>query len=371
MAKWKSRTVTSDASRSEADQHGPQRRNGPSSSRLAVVESWRSDLRTEHRPGVWRAVGGLEIAEFVENDALSPSDADAHPSCRIDAWRLILQLEGRSVLTHGGTTFRLETGDLILVEGGTPPRRCGSEQSRMIVVHLPRPLLQARLPTRSPAPPCVIDGRDGIAMMLGKMAYSMLLSAAPFYKREEAGVRDAIVHLVTAAYCARRDTCRDHDLASGAKHQQLRGAFTRNWLSLQRSIEALLTDPSLSPATVAAMNRMSTRHLHRLLKQAGTSFTAYVRTRRLEQCRDDLADPTLGKLPLTEIAYRWGFNDSSHFSRCFKAAFGCTAREFRARETGARPLPVQNRDNALCAASETFAADVHKRDRSPFAEDGA
>ena len=55
------------------------------------------------------------------------------------------------------------------------------------------------------------------------------------------------------------------------------------------------------------------------------------------------------QLPLTEIAYRWGFNDSSHFSRSFKAAFGCTAREFRARETGARPQTIHRRDDEPCA----------------------
>lgn len=117
---------------------------------------------------------------------------------------------------------------------------------------------------------------------------------------------------------------------------------------LRQSIEAFLSDPALCPARVAATHRISTRHLHRLFKQAGTSFSGYVRSRRLERCRDDLADPRLEGLPLTEIAYRWGFSDSSHFSRCFKVAFGCTAREFRAGENCAREMRTQ----AGCTDSE-------------------
>ncbi|MDD5581131.1 MAG: AraC family transcriptional regulator [Methylobacter sp.] len=29
------------------------------------------------------------------------------------------------------------------------------------------------------------------------------------------------------------------------------------------------------------------------------------------------------------MAFRWGFNDSAHFSRVFKQQFGCSPREFR------------------------------------------
>jgi AraC-like DNA-binding protein len=32
---------------------------------------------------------------------------------------------------------------------------------------------------------------------------------------------------------------------------------------------------------------------------------------------------------LTRIAFRWGFNDSAHFSRAFTAEYGVTPREYR------------------------------------------
>jgi AraC-like DNA-binding protein len=37
-------------------------------------------------------------------------------------------------------------------------------------------------------------------------------------------------------------------------------------------------------------------------------------------------------LTITEIASRVGFKDPSHFSRAFKALYGCSPAEFRKRE---------------------------------------
>jgi Helix-turn-helix domain len=39
-------------------------------------------------------------------------------------------------------------------------------------------------------------------------------------------------------------------------------------------------------------------------------------------CRRDLADATLRRDSITSIAFRWGFSESSSFSRAFRNAFG-------------------------------------------------
>jgi len=45
--------------------------------------------------------------------------------------------------------------------------------------------------------------------------------------------------------------------------------------------------------------------------------------------RADLCDPALRHRTISDLAFSWGFVDASHFSRAFKARFGCTAREVR------------------------------------------
>jgi AraC-like DNA-binding protein len=103
------------------------------------------------------------------------------------------------------------------------------------------------------------------------------------------------------------------------------------WARIQRAIESRLGDPNLSPGDIAASLGVSTRHLHRLFSGADLTVGEWIRCRRLQRCRADLASPRLRDRTITEIALFWGFSDSSHFSRCFKSEFGLSARAFRKR----------------------------------------
>jgi AraC-like DNA-binding protein len=94
-------------------------------------------------------------------------------------------------------------------------------------------------------------------------------------------------------------------------------------------IDSHLPDASLSPALIAAATGISVRHLHRIFAARGCTVTEWIRERRLERCRTDLADPALRDRYITDIAFFWGFSDSAHFSHCFRQAFGVSPREFR------------------------------------------
>jgi AraC family transcriptional regulator, positive regulator of tynA and feaB len=93
-------------------------------------------------------------------------------------------------------------------------------------------------------------------------------------------------------------------------------------------VDANIADPELSPTKVAAHFRISPRYLHKLLEESGKSFGRVVLERRLERSATDIlaAGPHTA---ISEVAYRWGFNDLSHFSRTFRQRYGCSPSEFR------------------------------------------
>ncbi|UZR27763.1 helix-turn-helix domain-containing protein [Methylococcus mesophilus] len=80
---------------------------------------------------------------------------------------------------------------------------------------------------------------------------------------------------------------------------------------------------------VASGVGLSSRYVNELFQAEGTSLMRHVWQRRLEQCRRDLMDPVRSGCSLSEIAFRWGFNDLSHFSRAFKLRFGCSPNGYR------------------------------------------
>jgi AraC-like DNA-binding protein len=83
----------------------------------------------------------------------------------------------------------------------------------------------------------------------------------------------------------------------------------------------------ITPASIAEAHGVSVRTVYRVFGSSGDTVAAHVRQRRLLRARTELAT---GSQPITVIAQHWGFSDSSHFARAFRAQFGTSPRAFRA-----------------------------------------
>ena len=71
-------------------------------------------------------------------------------------------------------------------------------------------------------------------------------------------------------------------------------------------------------------------YLDKLFEAQGVSTWQYIRNKRLDRCRRDLADPRLATESILTIASGWGFANAAHSSRSFSRAFGESPRDFRA-----------------------------------------
>jgi AraC-like DNA-binding protein len=94
-------------------------------------------------------------------------------------------------------------------------------------------------------------------------------------------------------------------------------------------IDAALAEPGLSPRSIAAALHVSVRTLHSAFAPAGASVSETIRGKRLERCRQDLADPAFGSWRVSDIGSRWGFVSHSHFTAAFREAYGATPSAFR------------------------------------------
>ncbi|MFF2614022.1 helix-turn-helix domain-containing protein [Kitasatospora sp. NPDC058046] len=113
----------------------------------------------------------------------------------------------------------------------------------------------------------------------------------------------------------------------------------RSTASLERVKDHILRnlhDPDLRPSTIAEANFMSVRFLHKLFHLEGTTVSSWIRAQRLERCSRDLLRPVAAELGIAGIARRWGFANSSHFSRAFRAAYGMPPRDWQLGNNPAR-----------------------------------
>jgi len=98
-----------------------------------------------------------------------------------------------------------------------------------------------------------------------------------------------------------------------------------------RFIHENLDHTELGPTLIAKSFHISTRYLHLLYAENEMSVSNLILNKRLEQCRRQLVHFGNAKDNITNIAFQWGFNDSSHFSKVFKKKYGVTPKEYRER----------------------------------------
>ena len=104
---------------------------------------------------------------------------------------------------------------------------------------------------------------------------------------------------------------------------------------LLSAIDEDLQDPCLGPGRLAERLGISVSYVHALARRSGQSVMSTIIARRLDACREALRDPTWARRSITDIAFAWGFQDASHFSRRFHARFGQTPSAWRTTDPAA------------------------------------
>ena len=100
-------------------------------------------------------------------------------------------------------------------------------------------------------------------------------------------------------------------------------------MRVRRFVEQHLSNPELTPATIAEALRLSPRYINQLLQAEGTSLGRLIWKRRLESIAADLHNAALSGRSISAIALSRGFRDFSHLSKAFRQRFGMSPREYR------------------------------------------
>ncbi|WP_344669312.1 helix-turn-helix domain-containing protein [Catenulispora yoronensis] len=259
---------------------------------------------------------------------LSSVEANAHTVRRTprtiassdrDYFKIGLQVRGYCVLTQDGREAPLTPGDFAVYDTTRPYSLSFDDTYRQLVLMVPRARLRLKPEEVARITAVRVSGRHGI----GALVSPLLLRLADHFDEYEspAGPRlaDNIVDLLVTLISGQLE------LDSPNPDSGRRALLIR----ITSFIESHLGDPDLGPETIAAAHYISTRYLHKLFSQEGTTVSALIRERRLEHCRRDLRDPLQLTRPVSAIAARWGFVDAAHFSRVFRSAYGASPREYR------------------------------------------
>ena len=233
---------------------------------------------------------------------------------------LLLQQSGTMVVAQDGREVSLVPGTATIVDTTRPYAFSVREPIRQIVVHCPRHRLSGRLRSmRAVTAACIAGDSPTGALLAGTLAILARERRRLSPLHAEAVGRYVLDLLATSLEATPEAGASVPSHASAALLNRIKAYLRDN-----------LADPDLAPAQIAAAHSISLRHLHRLFHESGDTVGSAIRRARLERCREELLDRRLPARSVTEIALRWGFNDSAHFSRAFKARYGLSPRMMRA-----------------------------------------
>lgn len=98
---------------------------------------------------------------------------------------------------------------------------------------------------------------------------------------------------------------------------------------IESHIERNLHAPDLNLESIAVAHHVSVRTVQRLFTGTGHGVTGFIRNRRLQAVRRDLADVGTTHLTIAEVAARWCIYDAQWLAKSFKSEFGISPSEFR------------------------------------------
>ena len=233
---------------------------------------------------------------------------------------LTLQLAGTKQVTQDGRSTTLRAGEFALYDSERPLTLDVSDDYRSVNVRFRKAAVGAHdaaafahLVARK------FSTDHGIAPVVWSAVLS-LGSLAPAHQPAGILVAGNVLDMTAAMLRAHAG------IAGPAEPDRV-----RRRQAVQAHIDRRLSDPDLRVESVAAACFVSVRQLHALFRDSGHTVAGWIRHRRVEACKRDLADPAARAVPVAAVGARWGFPDPSHFGQVFKAAVGVTPAEFRRR----------------------------------------
>jgi AraC-like DNA-binding protein len=256
---------------------------------------------------------GIEFSRVSSSAQTLSGACAAKPPC---LW-LALPIEGVFQLDDGSDTTELKLGDILYGPTGHDSTLKLPDHFVMLYIRIPQTMLYPRLLNLQVLPMGTLTGRAAVNRIFASLLRSIVDDLEELTDEHIRPIEVAISEFVISS------------LAESSAMGCFDVAGASNFRRISQAIELQLGDGDLTLHQIAQQQHVSARYIQKLFQQAGLSFSQYLRQRRLEHCHSDLSSHAHRNLSISDICFRWGFNDAAHFSRSFRADYGVTPREFR------------------------------------------
>ncbi|GKQ30156.1 helix-turn-helix domain-containing protein [Pseudomonas syringae pv. theae] len=235
-----------------------------------------------------------------------------------DKYFAVLMLEGTEALEQDGNRVIIRPGEFAVYDATRPHYLSFTESWRQIIVSVPRASLNQRIMNMERRTATAISTETPTGRVMRLFLQGVAAQIGQFTSAEMVSLSESATNLIALAMGnlypldTERSSCK-----------------TLALVRVKIFVNDHLRDPGLSASQIASALGLSGRQINRLFEAEGLSLMRYVLRRRLERCGMDLRNPAYLMRRVSDIAFDWGFNDLSHFSRAFRDCFDCSPSEWR------------------------------------------
>ena len=229
-------------------------------------------------------------------------------------------LEGTMQVLEHGVSEQLGRGGIILLNPDQDWQLLLSDNFRAMAIRLESTGFLLRLVRSGRAGTNRIHTDHGVGALCLDLIHSIAGQLENLGAQELTVIETNLSEMLITALS--RETVADVDDNTNVQLLHLR--------RLCGAIDGRLGDPDLNIDQIAEQEGLSTRYLQKLFRNSGTTFSEYVKHRRVQHCCLDLVNPALDGFSIAEICFRWGFNDAGNFSRVFSQIMKVSPRAYRA-----------------------------------------
>lgn len=263
-------------------------------------------------------LGQLTLSQATVSQAEVTNSAKTSGSTPDHPYNIYISNQRHTVVINNKTTV-LEPGDVTVTDSAIAATMTTKQPYTTIGLTVPADLLRKYIADPGQAVGARFSGKTGFSKIVSYLLLTMW-EYADSDNFDEIGTELANNLLSILSTCCQLNSHlpEAHNADVMAKQEKIKQVIDQN-----------IHMPDLNLGELAKQCGISVRYIQRLFAEEDCTVSKYIRRKRLDGCKKQLADPAWLNRSITEIAFNWGFNSSAHFARVFKEEYGINAREYR------------------------------------------
>lgn len=263
------------------------------------------------------AIGEILVTAIGANTMTVHRQREHVRRSSIDKLCLIQQLEGECDVRCNDSITKMRAGDWVLVDPHVPHDMDLLGEWRQQVVQIPQWWLRQSVTDER----ALMTGQripSGLPITKVLAAAADQLLGVEDFPDSRVDISEVFVDVLIRSLDAVRRS------EGQAPMRSIRGS-ARVFDYVARNFH----DPAISPSGAADALGCSVRYIHKVCALAGVTFSRLVAEARLSEAARLLRHGSTCSSRISEIAYRSGFTDLSHFSRSFRSRYGVSPKGYR------------------------------------------